>query len=564
MNLVSKVELHRRITDVLVILGLSIAVTLPIYFFGIPRGNDLPQHYQFAIAYRDAIADGDPLPGWSANRNHGFGDVGVRFYPPLSYWVLATAELVTGNWYDGSVITFIFWFFIGGLGVYLWSREWFDQNASLLGAAIYLFAPYHVNQLYNAFTYAEFAGAAILPFCFLFTHRIVLSKGTGAMLGLAVSYALLILTHLPTTVLGSLALGVYAAILLFQHRDINACLRLASAGLLGLTASAFYWLRVVLELNYVGHLKPEYISGSYDFRSNFLFSFFLTSSDAYGGRALGFADLMLVFTLPFFVPGLVLLFFGKTEKRFTNLAGVFGVLVFALLIATPISFFGWEHTKFLQLIQFPWRGLLLISISAAVLAAAGYNSIYDTFVSGKRPFGLIASGLIVISIAFTCAQIIRPAIYQQRGDFSASLSDMGEAKTCECWWPVWANAKAFEQREIIVPPDRSIVSITRSETGVLYFHLSPGPDALLRSPIFFYPHWMATVDGERVTVTPDENGAILIQVPQGGSVVALYFEEPYYVTAANILSALAWIFIITRLAVSVIRKFRSSFKLSTI
>ena len=65
-------------------------------------------------------------------------------------------------------------------------------NASLFGAAVYTIAPYHVNQIYNAFTYAEFAAAGVLPFCFLFAERICKRRDWISSVGFAISFALLL------------------------------------------------------------------------------------------------------------------------------------------------------------------------------------------------------------------------------------------------------------------------------------------------------------------------------------------------------------------------------------
>src|SRR5262249_16245863 len=147
-------------------------ITLPVLLFGVPKGNDLPQHYQFAVTFYDGAKEGIFFPSWSADVNSGFGDVGVRFYPPLSYYILDFFRGLLGNWFYARVSTFCFWFFLGGAGVYFWAREWFSQTASLAAAIAYIFIPYHANEIYNAFTYAEFAAAAILPFCFLFVTRV--------------------------------------------------------------------------------------------------------------------------------------------------------------------------------------------------------------------------------------------------------------------------------------------------------------------------------------------------------------------------------------------------------
>ncbi len=530
--------------DLLILLALSIAVVAPIYLYGVPHGNDLAQHYQFAIAYRDSLAAGTPVLGWSAAVNEGFGDIGVRFYPPLAYWVLAGAHVVTGNWYDASVFTFAFWFFISGVGVYFWAREWFSETASLLGAALYIVAPYHANQLYNAFTYAEFAAAGILPFCFLFATRVIANGRWRDCSGLAISYACLLLVHVPMAVLGSIGIAIYIAVSLGrQWRSIQAVQSFVAV-VIGLAASSFYWVRVAAELPLVKHSTPEYSSGLYDFHMNFLAGIFYLSASDYDTRSLWFADTMLIITLALFLPGIALTFFSPARRSLTNLIGIVCVGVFGLFISTPLSLPLWENLRVLQMIQFPWRAMALISLCAAILAAAGFEQIRRSFTTKLRPVGIIAIGVTLMFIIFTGAQIIRPAIFQDRESFLARTATLRTAKSYECWWPVWANKAALENPQFASLPKRALFTDTTSENGTRTLHLDDGPAASVTIPLFFYPHWKVLVNKHEVTATADENGAILVPVPSGSAVLELSFQEPYYVTVSNVVSAFAWLLLI--------------------
>ena len=122
---------HGPAIDVGLILLASIALVIPIFVWGIPFGNDLPQHFQFAHQFERVVSEGFLYPSWAANPNSGFGDVGVRFYPPLSYYLLVVFKLFAGDWFLGSVLTFGFLFFIGGVGVYVWSRCFFQRSSSM-------------------------------------------------------------------------------------------------------------------------------------------------------------------------------------------------------------------------------------------------------------------------------------------------------------------------------------------------------------------------------------------------------------------------------------------------
>ena len=150
----------------------ALCMTLPIWIIGIPRGNDLPQHFEFAVTIHDAIQAGDYYPSWMPNENKGYGGVGMRFYPPVGYYALALGRMLTGNWFWAACLVFWFWLALSGVAGYFWSRERSSPFAAFIGGSVFVVAPYHINEIYNAFNYAEFAAVAFLPFCFLFVDRL--------------------------------------------------------------------------------------------------------------------------------------------------------------------------------------------------------------------------------------------------------------------------------------------------------------------------------------------------------------------------------------------------------
>ena len=102
----------------LLILALFVfLLVFPVFYFGIPNGYDLPQHYQFAFTYLESIKSGNFLPGWSPSENYGFGGIGIRFYPPLAHYSLALTQLLINDWYVTSWLNILFWMLLGSVGI---------------------------------------------------------------------------------------------------------------------------------------------------------------------------------------------------------------------------------------------------------------------------------------------------------------------------------------------------------------------------------------------------------------------------------------------------------------
>src|SRR5690349_23335366 len=258
---------------VVFVVVVSVLAVVPVLLFGVPSNRDLSNHFRFALPFYDAIAHGNFYPRWLAESNGGYGDPSFRFYPPALYYVLALLRFVTGDWYAATLVAFTLISVAGGLGVYSWARTVLPSSQAMWAAAIYAFAPYHLNQLYQATMLAEWAGCAVLPFVFAFLERVCARGRRRDVAGFALCYALLVLTHLPLTVIGSMALVVYALVRTQAGRRVESLAKLAAGVGLGLCASSIYWVTMVSELRWIGINTIDH-DASVDYRFNFLLSTF--------------------------------------------------------------------------------------------------------------------------------------------------------------------------------------------------------------------------------------------------------------------------------------------------
>ena len=526
----------------------SLIIVLPVFIYGIPNSADSSQHYQFAITFFDSLQNGDFYPSWAADSNRGFGDVGVRFYPPLAYYVMAGFRYLAGNWYDASVLTFGFWFFLSGVGLYFWCREWFDETSSLAAAIMYIFMPYHANQLYNAFTYAEFAGSAIIPFCFLFVTRLCRTGKIIDIVGLAVFYSLLILTHLPLTVIGSISLLIYSLTSLKKESFFPTLLKLSSAVFLGLVASSFYWVKMVSELDWVKHTTSEFTSNVYDFHINFLCSFLYTLLFQEDFRST-FLDRVLLVSAGVFISSAVIFYVWSKEKDNQKFFGVVTVLAFAIFITTPLSNIIWEKFSLLQKVQFPWRWLAIVSLTGAFFVAAGFRTLINLLHTKMRPAALLTFGLLTAAIVFTFTRVINYSIQLPRQEFAQQLDNFPRAQSCECWWAIWSEKAALKNTEKVSGTDRSaqVINWQATEREILF---SSGSSAVARIPVFYYPHWKTTVNNRSVVPEVSNDGAILIPLPPETAQVKVWFQEPFLVQVSWYISILVWLFFaITNLSI---------------
>ncbi len=534
---------------------------LPVFINGVPMGNDMPQHFQFAVTVHDSLQVGDYYPAWMANENRGYGGIGMRFYPPLPYYTVALLKMATGNWFDGARIVFWLWLALSGVGAYFWARERFDHSASFIGAIIYIVAPYHLNEIYNAFTYGEYAAVAFLPFCFLFVDRLAREAKWLNFFGLAFFYALLILSNLPITVMGTMGLCAYCLASLPRKNFLPIWLRLGGGFLFGLALTAFYWIKVITEMSWLNHSAESYAAGSeqYDFKVNFLLLLKYVWNMKLDDRDMWFADLMLFATCCLFIP-LFLVFWSSTRSLASKRLGRVVVLfLFALFMATPLSQPVWEHFTIIQKIQFPWRWLAIISVSGVPLAAAGWDHFLELLKSSRRPLALIIGGFVLYGVVFSFAQVIRQANYHIREDFETVVGTLADApQNCDCWLPTWAKPQAMDKPERVAANGRKVSDLVwaRKEKN---FTVAAGEPSRVRLALFYYPLWHATINGAPAKVSPADDGALTFEAPAEESRVNIKFLESQPVRYMQILSLISWaVLLIFALVLSIGNPFKSS------
>ncbi len=530
----SKTFLHLGIIALFAVGAMSSA-----YFNGLATGNDMHQHYQFAFTIHQSLTNLEIYPGYAANFNEGYGDVAIRFYPPLTYYFLAISQIMIGNWFYASLFVFTILFFFSGIGAYLWAREEFSANQSLLAAGILIFAPYHINQIYNSFLLAEFAAAAVIPFCFLFVTKVCRNGRFQDVLGLAIFYAILILTHLPMTVIGSISFAIYGLFLLEKKSAFKTLAKLSVAILLALSASSFYWIRMITETKWINLSTETSFSDYYSYSNNFLFVPNNIINFATDNSFLWLADLMLLSVVLISIPSLI--FFIKERKTLSKFSIAVGaVFIFSVFITTPLSGFIWDNLPFLQKVQFPWRWLGIVACCGAVFASGGIIRASETMKHSRNfllPLGL---GLSLLVFVFTTAFISKNALFVGKNVINQKMETLSSTNSFECWWTIWATPNALKTKEKIIIADR-IFEIEKWDAHERIIKVSAGKAGLMRVAIFYYPHWKSTVNAQEIELEKDSDGVILIPVGAEESVVKLNFEEPLMFRITSIISLFTWL-----------------------
>ena len=529
--------------------------------WGIPSGYDLTTDLRFTTALQDAMLSGQFFPGWAGD-NLGYGSIGVRFYPPLAFYLLATTELFTANWFWAIWINLFFWMLLGVVGTFFFVREWGTPTQALIAGIGYAIVPQHLSDAFQSFLFAQFAAWALIPFCFLFVTRICRKKEWLDVLLFAVSYSALVLTHIPTTIILSLSLPIYVLVVTEWKDYYNVFVRLAAAISLTIAATSFRWLIVICEYGWLAHNDTKWTTG-YFLYSQWLFPNTLTARTQYVWVLSSWLfDIAIVLSASMVVPAVIYLLKTRTA-RFSDawritIASVVTTL-FAFFMLSNASQFVWEALPFLQKIQFPFRWLSVLSFCAVVAFAFSIPALLNIFRSRERLVAYPALALVVAIALFDLTQVVIPSGPLPPAEFDKLETRMREEPMFEGWWPIWATQEALDTDGQFDAEGRE-VEVQSWESTSKTIVVADGKPTNLRVPVFYYPHWKAEVNGKAVVVERDQFGLIAIPVEEGVKSIHLYFEEPLIIKLAGYLSLAIWLSLGLPMIWKLLKKFVPRFK----
>lgn len=201
-------QARKSLVVVVVLIAAALALTLPAALSS-PRLNDsFWIDWVWLDQFARELASGHPYPRWLAQSHGGLGAPDFYYYPPVAFYIGALFVFAGLSTYAALIATFLFGYLLSGAATYAWLKN--EAPRPLLGALVAMAAPYHALNFYIRGALAEFIATAMLPLVMLGLRR--LSRGErGGWAIIAVTYGLLIATHLPLALLASIFLfGPYA------------------------------------------------------------------------------------------------------------------------------------------------------------------------------------------------------------------------------------------------------------------------------------------------------------------------------------------------------------------
>jgi hypothetical protein len=557
--------------------------TLPGYFWG---ANDARHHVYFLFEYDRLVADGVWWPRWSPDFAFGYGYPFFNIYGPFSHLVAELFHHLLGFGYTAAIeIVFGLSIIGSAVAMYLYVRSWLGSGAALVAALVYLYAPYHLLNLYVRANLAESMAFVWLPLCLWTVRMATIRPGWPWVAGLAASYAGLMLTSNLVIVLftpfllayallcvlihgtpdhaGDLAIPLWIRLRLWLHTAVAPLL----GGLAGLGLSALFWLPAFTERQYVR--VDQWFGGRYDFRGNFVYFYQLFSPQwGFGVSQSGpddtFGFQLGVVPVVFACLGLLLARRLGWQIQWESGLLVVGVGVSTLLtlqLAAPL----WELPllgSILQAAQFPWRWF---SITVLCLSPLAGLLAHPAFLHSKTqltlPLVALAGVIVLSSYPYLRVEIREPAEgpvslaglmrFQQSSDeMTGSTAWVAEIPQWSPMADYYINQAAAGQPVLPVttkvdygnptwPIDYKTFGVQSLRHNTImeevYFGNTRTTEQRIVFNHFYYPGWKAyLLDGQHgapvreLPIIPEETGTLgrmTVPVPTGEGYLLLRYEN---------------------------------------
>jgi hypothetical protein len=572
-------RLKGRLGVILTLAVMTAIAALPFFAIGedqkvgccggeMPVTHDSWMHFNQMRAFHRGLESGRLYPRWDDETHGGYGAPTLAFYPPGAYFVTSLFYFLTRDW--SKVWIGYYWLasFASAAAIYCYARRTMSRAASLMAAAVYVFAPYHLINQYQRGAMAEFLSFIWIPLVLLFAERLLADSSRRELLlsfaGFSASFGAFLWSHPPTAYQFLLVFGPCFVVWAMWMKRRRGLLIIGCAIGFGLTIAAAYFLPAVAEQNLVYYddverTWPYHASYVYDFTQKVYDhakdSFFMRLDRIWAFNAIsGSAGV------------LACLFSAKGAWR--NRAGKDACAPRVWLWAWAGLIACFLMTKYSEPIGrlipkietgvYSWRMMTLTSFAVAMLAGACFELRGAAFRRKRRdhqaispeggvtnPAPLVTSLMILIGVLAASAWYVAWPMWRAQS-FEPNPEHYNYA-TLPRGAP--REAPPMDRARLALGNGRITIESWAPELRRLRVE-APKPDQLQFRTTNF-AGWTATVDGGLAEIKEGAVKNVVIDLPEGEHSVTLELRSTPARRAGNVITilSLALLFLITIVAI---------------
>lgn len=495
---------------------------------------------------------------------YGYGYPLFNFYAPLPYYIGALIYLLGVNLIDSTKIMIIIGILLSGIAMYYLMKELAGNISGIVGAILYVYAPYHAVNIYVRGAIGELYAYGFLPLIVLGIIKIFklvnkLEKNInsafkkGVLIG-SIGVAGVLLSHNILGMITGSFLGIgmicYFIYLLIKRQKLSVICYLLFVIFLGVGLSSFFTLPAVFERKYTR--AEQLTAGGNDFHRHFVYLDQLWDSPwGFAGSAPGRDDGMSFKIGKFhLIIGLfaLLCLSAYSLRRKKSMPGVFFYLVMILLFIISVylmlqqSQIIWESLSVLAYIQYPWRFLNLALFSLVCVSSI----IFLLFTNWYRY--LLAVVIIGITLWLNVKYFIPQKYIDKTADdyINEETIRYNISRISDEYLP--SNFQTPKsQKEIAfqgLSSDKDLF-IDRSWEEPVHkiYQIKVNNPVSIMTNITYFPGWEARLNNQRININ-DMNGRIGLNLPSGNYTLELALKDTPIRTLGNTLSVFCLILLV--------------------
>jgi hypothetical protein len=186
-------------------LAITLSVLLPMLQQGYPSTHSTHFNLSWGFQYQEQFTQGQFYPRWLEFSNFGFGNATFAFYPPLCMVTILPFRLLGLDLGSALVASMGLAIGILGLGLYQYSRCFWPAWIAAGVAGGGMVSPYFLVDVYQRGAIGEVWAITMIPWVLWATQGVLSPPHRWrSVITLAITYGLLVLSHLPTLLMFTL------------------------------------------------------------------------------------------------------------------------------------------------------------------------------------------------------------------------------------------------------------------------------------------------------------------------------------------------------------------------
>ena len=378
-----------------IILVVAILMCYPLFKDSFFNSHDGDFHMARSFGTLEQIKNGNSI-FVIARYSHNLGFAWNLFYPPVSTFISAFFELLSGDVAIGMKCFIFLTYFLSGISMFKLVNDIYkDKKAAIIASVIYMTAPYRTLNTYTRLAVGEMASFIFIPIIFRGIYYILNEKIDKKYIFIF-GTILLLLSHNISTLL------VFILGLILVYLNIKKIFANKKTILWPLVSSLI--IIVLSVLFFEIPLIETKMAAEYEvFRYGKMYSRTSVMGHALNPLQLLFrnadgtdSSMYFCIGLPILI-GLILTLFYYKKNRDKELYKYFLFVGIISLIGTTFIFPWIMMPSIILMIQFPWRLLEIVIFALAIIAGINFSSLINSFNKKWIKYGIISLIILISS-----------------------------------------------------------------------------------------------------------------------------------------------------------------------